>query len=224
MPVSKEALRWGTEAMRMELKNPPEFTKERSALWAEAFKDLDDADFRALCTKAVIELEWFPNIGALRKLGGYIDDGSKLEARATVAWEACRAAIRRYGMHASLRAEDVGGDPVALWALARLTTERLGMMTQDQTTFVFSEYRKLYAAGVASGQETFYLGGTYEALNGTIGLDPAARPMLAGRPDLRILTEADLLPLPAPGELLREEDRGKGTGLLRRAFGEVSVE
>lgn len=188
MPVSIEALNQGVDLMRGELKNAPVFTAKKLATWAALFSDWSNEQFLMAATEASRSLVFFPTVGELRRTAG----GTKEDAQVDCdeAWELVRAAIRRHGKDASLCARDVNGDTAALWVVARMGADAIGMMTEDDRAIRAAEFRRLYAVAKARNYGDDYLVGKFETDNRARGLDTTKNPVLLGRADMPELPPA----------------------------------
>lgn len=175
--VTARAVQQGLNLLA-ELKNTPKFDADRLGRWELFFSDWTDERFVKACAKAGGTLTFFPTPGELRAV-----DAGNAEERATLAWEAVRSMIRRYGSEASFTSIDVNGDGHALWAVSRMGAECIGMMTDDDRPIRAAEFRRLYAAATSGGFWIDYLAGVYETQNRARGLDVSRNPAMLGRPD-----------------------------------------
>lgn len=144
--------------------------------------------------------KWFPRPADIVAQCNGGDSKESLEIRATVAWQKCLSALRSLGTWATWLASDVGGDRAALWCVSRLGDRFFSMETKDRH-FVEQEFRRLYAAAVASGFGIDVLPGELEINNLRSGISIEHTSQI-GRPELQALpphiTEAPMLPAPEP--------------------------
>ncbi len=177
--VSATEIEEGLLMMAADMKQSPKVDAKMVSRWVIYFEDWGPGAFIRACAAYVrgAAHTFFPAPGQLREV-----DAHAAEERATIAWEHVRSAIRRYGSEASFSSVDLGGDGAALWAVARMGAECIGMMTDADRSIRASEFRKLYAAALGGGFSLDYLAGRFETENAGKGLDVSGNPAFIGRP------------------------------------------
>lgn len=129
--------------------------------------------------------KFFPTPADFLKLVRPIEDRDAAEE---LAWQRALQAVRAFGRNASLTAEDLDGDGVALWALSRMRWERLCAELTDENRAIWrAEFVRTYRLGAANDARLSYLAGPQELHNDALGKDRT--PILCGRPDWKELPD-----------------------------------